>query len=570
MCGICGFARKEWSKERSRETIARMCDLLRHRGPDDQGIFVDEHFALGHTRLSIIDLSAAGHQPMSLKNAPYWITYNGEIYNFPELKKELQSRGMNFHTATDTEVILKAYEMFGDDCVTHLNGMFAFAIWDARQQKLLLARDRLGKKPLFYYHKDETFIFASEMKAILAVPGISNEIDYEALNLYLHHNYIPAPWTIFKHIRKLREAHLLTLQNGSLYEPVPSLREKPYWQLPAPEDIAYKNENDAADELDALLTEAVRCRMISDVPLGAFLSGGIDSSAIVAMMAKINSEPVKTFTIDFAEAEFSEREDAEVVAKHCKTDHHMLRVKTDAIDLLPKLVWHFDEPFGDSSAIPTYYVSKMAREHVTVILSGDGGDELFAGYNSYLKKDEHEKFLRLPKRLRKAVFGKVAHALPIQTPMRNFLLYVAEANKGDGADALGTYPYIKNDLITTDLREHFNGCNAFRLREQFLPQTGIQDKLSRLQYLDAKRYLPGDILVKVDRMSMANSLETRAPLLDYRLVEFAFRLPVELKINGTTTKYLLKKVLARYVPQEILNKRKHGFAVPIKNWFQTT
>ncbi|MFQ5633325.1 MAG: asparagine synthase (glutamine-hydrolyzing), partial [bacterium] len=540
-----------------------MTGLLSHRGPDDKSTFIDDHIALGHRRLSIIDLSPAGRQPMQSHDGPYWITYNGEIYNFPELKKELQSRGMKFRTATDTEVILKAYEAFGDDCVTHLNGMFAFAIWDAYNKKLLLARDRLGKKPLFYYHKDKTFIFASEMKAILTAPGVSKEIDYEALNLYLHYNYIPAPWTIFKHIRKVREASLLIFHDGAI-------EEKSYWELPEPGDRVYKNENEAADELDALLTEAVQCRMICDVPLGAFLSGGVDSSAIVAMMAKINKEPVKTFTIDFAEAAFSEREDAEIVANHCKTDHRVLRVKTDAIDLLPKLVWHFDEPFGDSSAIPTYYVSKMAREHVTVILSGDGGDELFAGYNSYLKKDEHEKFLHLPKRLRKAVFGKVANALPIQAPMRNFLYYVAEANKGDGAEALGTYPYIKNDLISGDLREHLNGSNTFRLEEQVLSQTGIQNKLSRLQYLDARLYLPGDILVKVDRMSMANSLETRAPLLDYRLVEFAFRLPLELRINGTTTKYLLKKVLGRYIPQEIINKRKHGFAVPIKNWFQTT
>lgn len=563
MCGICGFARNGLSREQSHNLITKMNRMLRHRGPDDEGVFVDDHIALGHCRLSIIDLNPAGRQPMQAQNLPVWITYNGEIYNFPELKHTLQARGHIFRTQTDTEVILQAYLAYGNDFIPHLNGMFAFAIWDARNQQLLLARDRMGKKPLFYYHKGNRFVFASEMKAILAAPGIDRELDFEAFHLYLHYNYIPAPWTIFKHIRKVREAHRLTVQEGKIVE-------QAYWHVPLPGEVEFKNEVEAADELEALLIEAVRCRLISDVPLGAFLSGGVDSSTIVALMAKITGERVKSFTIDFSEAAFSEREDAENVARHCRTAHKTLVVKADAIDVLPELVWHFDEPFGDSSAIPTYYVSKMAREHVTVILTGDGGDELFAGYNSYLNRDAYQPFLKIPRRLRKLALKPLAGALPIHAPMRNFLQYIAEAEPGDGAETLGTYPYIKDVLVSQELQHHLNGFNPKSLEENILSGLPPVDKLSRLQYLDMKLYLPGDILTKVDRMSMANSLETRAPLLDYRLVEFANRLPVNLKLNGNTTKYLLKKVLQRYVPDRFIERPKHGFAVPLREWFRTT
>jgi asparagine synthase (glutamine-hydrolysing) len=549
--------------ERAESFLKKMNCLLSHRGPDDEGIFIDADVALGHRRLSIIDLSPSGHQPMTTADDCLWIIFNGEIYNFLELRMELEKQGCRFRTYSDTEAILHAYKIFGEACVKYLNGMFAFAIWDKLRKKLLLARDRLGKKPLYYFHHENKFVFASEMKAILAMPEVPREIDMAALSFYLTNGYIPAPWSIFKHIRKIREAHYLVYENGCI-------AETPYWQLPEDEPDLHRSEDDYTEELEALLYDATRCRLISDVPLGAFLSGGIDSSAIVAMMAKANDQPVKTFTIDFAEKGFSEIEDAHRVANHCKTQHRVLEVKTDAIAVLPKLVWHFDEPFADSSAIPTYYVSQMAREHVTVILSGDGGDELFAGYVNYLKRDDYKHFLRLPSGFRKLTFGKIARALPIQAPMRNFMKYVAMASPDDGPGALGHYPYIKEDIVAAAMREELQKHDPTAPQREILAALKSKDRLTRLQFTDTRLYLPGDILVKVDRMSMANSLETRAPLLDYRLVEFAARLPVHLKMQNGITKYLLKKVLRRHLPPEIVAKRKHGFAVPINQWLQTT
>jgi asparagine synthase (glutamine-hydrolysing) len=551
----------ERSAEQAKPILEKMCRLLNYRGPDDEGLFIHDHVALGHRRLSIIDLSPAGHQPMATDDGRLRITFNGEIYNFPELRKELESRGCRFRTRTDTEVILKAYEVFGEDGVKYLNGMFAFALWDATRKKLLLARDRLGKKPLYYYHEGEKFVFASEMKAILAMPEVPRELDMAAMNFYLTNGYIPAPWSIFKHIRKLGEASCLVYQNGRI-------AEKPYWELPQPEPDRARTEEEYAQELEALLFDAVRCRLLSDVPLGAFLSGGIDSSAVVAMMAQANSQPTKTFTIDFAEKTFSEIDDARRVADHCRTQHQVLQVATDAINLLPKLVWHFDEPFADSSAIPTYYVSKMAREHVTVILSGDGGDELFAGYVNYLKKDEYANWLRLPASWRRMTFGRVADVLPIQAPMRNAVKYIATASSDDGPAALGLYPYIKDDVTAPSIRQELQKHDVAAPRRQILSKFKTTNKLTRLQLADTRLYLPGDILVKVDRMSMANSLETRAPLLDYRLVEFATRLPASLKMRNGVSKYLLRKVLRRYLPETTLAKKKQGFAVPLNQWLQ--
>ncbi|MCI0550146.1 MAG: asparagine synthase (glutamine-hydrolyzing), partial [Anaerolineae bacterium] len=423
--------------------------------------------------------------------------------------------------------------------------------------------DRMGKKPLFYFQQGSRFAFASEMKALLALQDASRDIDLAGLNLYLTEGYIPAPWTIFKQIRKINEASYLVFENGLI-------REHSYWTLPEPVENGTHQEKTYLDELEAILDDAVRCRLISDVPLGAFLSGGIDSSAVVAMMSRCSEPPAKTFTIDFAEQGFSERQDADLVAKHCKTQHEVMPVTTDAIGILPKLVWHFDEPFADSSAIPTYYVSQMARQRVTVILSGDGGDELFAGYNKYLKKDNYNLILRLPASLRKLIFKSAADALPIHAPMRNAMRYVAQASKQDGPDALGIYPYIKDDVLADDWRKSLSDFDATGPREQILAEITSMNKLARLQYLDTKLYLPADILVKVDRMSMANSLETRAPLLDYRLVEFAARLPVKFKLRDGTTKYLLRRLLRKYLPEQAMEKKKQGFAVPIRDWLATS
>lgn len=541
--------------------LTRMSELLVHRGPDGEGSYVDENIALGHRRLSIIDLES-GAQPMQDWKKRYTITFNGEIYNFLQLREKFIKEGFRFQTRSDTEVILAAYEKYGERCVEYFQGMFAFALWDKAEKKLFLARDRAGKKPLYYFHNKDRFVFASEIKAILAMGDIPRQIDMEALNYYLTYGYIPAPMTIYKHVRKLREASILVYEDQSI-------DEKTYWKLPDPGNSTGQSEEDYLTHLDSILADAVSSRMISDVPLGAFLSGGIDSSVIVSTMAKSGESAINTFTIDFAEKAFSELKEAKKVAAHCHTQHQVLEVKTDAVNVLPKLAWHFDEPFADSSAIPTYYVSKMAREHVTVILSGDGGDELFAGYNSYQKRDEHRALLRLPALMRRVMFGGIAGVLPMQAPMRNLLKYAAFASPEDGPDAFGLYPYIKDDVLTAGFRKIVRQFNAVDMRRNIRAKYQAADKLTRLQMIDLQLYLPGDILVKVDRMSMANSLETRAPLLDYRLMEFAMRLPVSMKMRDGVSKYLLKKLLRKSVPSEILSKSKRGFAVPVNKWFQT-
>ncbi len=560
MCGIYGSTSNGLEKQQSLDRLDTMSRLLYHRGPDGDGTFVDDHMALGHRRLSIIDLST-GNQPMQDWQERFVVSFNGEIYNFQELRPSLQKAGFQFQTRSDTEVILAAWSVYGEHCVDHFQGMFAFAIWDKRERKLFLARDRVGKKPLYYYHDQDTFVFASELKAVLAFPGIPRELDLEALNYYLTYGYIPAPLTIFQNIRKLGEASVGIFQNNSFVE-------RSYWSLPEPLSSRI-SEGEAITELESLLSNAVQSRLISDVPLGAFLSGGIDSSAIVAMMAA-SSEQVNTFTIDFDEKTFSELDDARAVASHCGVNHNVLQVSTQAINDLPKIAWHFDEPFADSSAIPTYYVSKMAREHVTVILSGDGGDELFAGYNSYQNRNEHAYFMSLPMALRRHVIGSLSKMLPMQAPMRNLLKYAAYASPEDGPGSMGLYPYIKDDLISRDIQFEFGKSDPIQAKRELWSNYDKLDKLTRMQLTDTKMYLPGDILVKVDRMSMANSLETRAPLLDYRMVEFAVGLPVHLKMKENESKYILKQMLKKYVPPQILHKAKQGFAVPVGSWFRTS
>ena len=561
MCGIFGFTRIGQRDDDVNALLKRMSALLYHRGPDGEGSYFDDEMALGHRRLSIIDLET-GAQPMKDWQKRYVVTFNGEIYNFLQLRETFIKEGFRFRTRSDTEVILTAYEKYGERCVDYFQGMFAFALWDKLEKKLFLARDRVGKKPLYYFHDNARFVFASEIKAILAMKGIPREVDVEALNYYLTYGYIPAPMTIFKHIRKIRQASVLSYHDKNVVE-------KAYWKLPDPGNTVDQSEKEYLTQLDSILADAVSSRMISDVPLGAFLSGGIDSSAIVSTMAKSGRSSINTFTIDFAEKTFSEVDDAKKIAAHCRTQHQVLKVRTDAVNVLPKLAWHFDEPFADSSAIPTYYVSKMAREHVTVILSGDGGDELFAGYNSYQKRDEHLALLRLPAMMRRIVFGGIAGVLPMQALMRNLLKYAAFASSKDGPDAFGLYPYIKNDVLTRNFRKTLRGFDDSEIRRNLNSRYRAAEKLTRLQMIDLQLYLPDDILVKVDRMSMANSLETRAPLLDYRLIEFAMRLPLRMKMRDGVSKYLLKKLLQKSVPEAILKKSKQGFAVPVNKWFRT-
>ena len=561
MCGIAGAVETADPSRLNEPVLHRMASLIAHRGPDNQGVWLAPPVGLAHRRLSIIDLSAAGNQPMSLEGTGLTMVFNGEIYNFPELRAELEGHGVVFHSRSDTEVLLRAYEAWGVDCLDHINGMFAFAIWDASRRRLFAARDRLGKKPLFYHARPGRFVFASEMKSILGYGGIDRDIDPHALDEFLTTGCVAAPRTILRTIRKLPPAHYLILEGDNL-----SIR--PYWDVAFRVTDPERTEDQRLERLEHLFREAVRRRMISDVPLGAFLSGGIDSSAVVGMMAQLSDRPVKTYTIGFEEKGYSEIEDARVIASHFGTDHHEFQVRPAAIGILPDLVWHFDEPFGDSSAIPTYYVSKIAAEHVKVALAGDGGDELFAGYTRYQESLRVPPYHLIPAPVRRRVLAPLAERMPLAAPGRNRLYAAAHHAPLTPGYRLGLYPYIKEQLLSpawrtqTALREP-NGDPS--LDE---PRLRSMDLLSRLQYLDTKVYLPEDILTKVDRMSMAHSLEVRAPLLDYTLIEYVASIPPALKLRDSVSKYLFRKMAARFLPASVFAKPKQGFGVPTGAWFQ--
>ena len=557
MCGICGYIVASGAAESKRDVLESMCGLIKHRGPDGSGLLFRGQAGLGHRRLSIIDLEG-GAQPMATSDGALSVVFNGEIYNFPELRKELEGKGHVFRTNSDTEVLLHGYRAFGTDLLGRLNGMFAFALWDEPRKRLFAARDRLGKKP-FYYHVSRTgFLFASEMKSLLAEPEVPRIIDPRALDAYFSFGYIPAPQTIFKDVRKLRPGHFLLWDGGE-----PKISQ--YWDVSYGPNPDCKTEEDYVDRLEELLGAAVKRRLISDVPLGAFLSGGIDSSTIVGLMAKVSGDPVRTFTIGFEDEAYSEAEDARLVADTFGTRHQLQTVRPDALSILPSLVWHFDEPFADSSAVPTYYVSQAARREVTVILSGDGGDELFAGYNAYGKADRYAAFKALPAPLRRVGAG-VGGMLPWNAPGRNLLLRLGSLEAHERGDVPELFPPIKEALYSPEWRRAAAGSDpaAFLRYWSGAPAGGV----SRLQYLDTKVYLPEDILTKVDRMSMANSLETRAPLLDYTVVEFAASIPPDMQARDGRGKYILRKLAARLLPPRILAKKKQGFAIPRAEWFR--
>jgi asparagine synthase (glutamine-hydrolysing) len=560
MCGICGYIDYQNPIEDRRNLIYKMCDLMAHRGPDAHGYYFKDNVALGHRRLSIIDL-LTGAQPMSNANKTVWIVYNGEIYNFPEIKRDLIQKGYSFRTRSDTEVLINGYQAYGIDLLGHLNGMFSFAIWDEKEKRLFAARDRLGKKPLYYYHDDKCFIFSSELKSLIINPEISRDINIEAADKYFSYGYIPAPLTIFKNIYKLRAAHYLLWKEKDI-------QTDKYWDVEYQPDDVTKSEDEYLEELMELLKLSIHRRLMSDVPLGAFLSGGIDSSTVVGLMSQVSSERVKTFTIGFSEHQYSEVDDAKSVADKFDTQHHEYTVSPNAIEVIPKIIWYFDEPFADSSAIPTYYVSQIARKHVTVILSGDGGDELFAGYKRYMEKNQYEIYKYIPRIIREYVVGSIARSLPISAKGRNFLLELSLLEKKQNFEIIELYPYIKADLFSNDLIDQLGKVDTPGSLIEYwggFPQSCL---LSKMQYFDTKIYLPDDILVKVDRMSMAHSLETRAPLLDYHLVEFAARIPAELQMKDGKGKYLLRKLAEKLLPQQVLTKRKQGFAIPAKEWFQ--
>jgi asparagine synthase (glutamine-hydrolysing) len=566
MCGICGVWYFDPHHHPDSARLTAMRDSMFHRGPDEGGEQVIGSCGFGFRRLSIIDLGGS-HQPMPNEDSQVWIVFNGEIYNFQDLRARLAGKH-TFRTVGDTETILHAYEEYGPHCVDYLRGMFAFAIYDQRADRLFAAVDRFGKKPLYYALDGEKFIFGSEMKAILAYGGLPREIDMEALDEYLTYGYITAPKSIFKAVRKLPPGHTLTLQRGG------AAYVQPYWtpRMATPDEYDRRPLAAQAEELRALLVEATRLRMIADVPLGAFLSGGVDSSSVVGLMSHISARPVKTFSIGFDEAEFDETHYAQMVADHCKTDHTREVVRPDVVAVLPKLIHQYDEPFADSSMIPTYYVSWAARQHVTVALSGDGGDEVFAGYFQHRYTTRHNAVQRLiPAGLRPTA-AAVARAVPSYAgPLRKVANYVKQVDRPAyhwGMQYSFFDPAQRGQLYTAGAAAALNGYAGEREKIRLYEQVKRLEGVSQVQYSDVCHYLPGDILVKVDRASMLASLEVRSPLLDHVVFEFMAKVPPEHKISLSDTKIILKKAVGNLIPDAIHTRNKMGFSIPQAEWLR--
>ncbi|MBI4843145.1 MAG: asparagine synthase (glutamine-hydrolyzing) [Nitrospirae bacterium] len=570
MCGILGAFN---NKGLDGNLLVRMRDRMAHRGPDDSGIWIspDRRVGLAHRRLSIIDLSEAGRQPMPDDEGRIYLTFNGEIYNFKEIRRELEAKGYIFRSETDSEVIINAYKEWGTECIRRFNGMFAFGIYDGPKKSFFLARDRAGKKPLYYVFdkSGSCFSFASEIKALLADTDISSEIDPKALNFFFACGYIPGELSAYKEIRKLPPAHAMWFSIETAEEKIWS-----YWDIPGFAGQS-ASEDDILNELETLLEDSVRLRMISDVPLGAFLSGGVDSSLIVAMMSRVSDRRVKTFSIGFEEHGYDELRYSKIVARHFGTEHHELIVKPDAFSVLPELVRQFDEPFADPSMIPTYYVSKATRDYVTVALSGDGGDELFAGYRHYLAALLHYRASGfLPSFLKRSAAG-IAGMFPEKgrALLRRQLAMLRLSPHEAFAERCGDAYFKLNDRARLFSRE-LAGSLKDEMPEPELMIISLLDNrrgdfVDRMTYTDMKSYLPDDILAKVDRTSMLVSLEVRAPLLDYRIADFAFgRIKSGLKVKGFETKYLLRRLAKKILPPELDIKRKQGFALPASDWFR--
>jgi len=569
LCGICGKVYHSLNEKVDKVLIQKMSSVLAHRGPDDEGVYLKDNVGLAHKRLSIIDLTPAGHQPMSNEDGSIWIVFNGEIYNFLDLREKLQKKGHTFTSHTDTETIIHLYEDKGIECVDDLRGMFAFAIWDENRHRLFLARDRAGKKPLVYTHNKEGLLFASEIKSLLIDPLVKKDVDYTALHHYLTYQYVPSPLTSFLGIKRLPPAHILIYERGDLMI-------KRYWKLSYQNKLQLPSVKDYGERFLEKFQEAVRIRLRSDVPLGAFLSGGIDSSLVVAMMSKLMDKPVKTFSIGFEEEDYSELTFARIIAKKYKTDHHEFIVKPNAVEILPKLIWHYNEPFADSSAIPTYYVSKITRDYVTVALNGDGGDESFAGYERYLADKLADYYRLVPRFLREKIIRKVIDYLPYNTNRRSFLRRIKRFVRGISEAPERRYVRwicffdneMKDNLYTPSFKEFIKDTDSVDLTVQWYKQADGKTYIDQTLFVDVMSYLPDDLLVKVDIASMANSLEARSPFLDHNLMEFAASLPSDLKLRGIETKYLLKHILSEILPKEILQRRKMGFGVPLDIWFR--
>lgn len=571
MCGIVGLFDLRGTRPVDRDLLAAMNDVLHHRGPDDAGLHIAPGIGLGHRRLSIIDLSPLGHQPLFNEDGAVAVVFNGEIYNYLELFETLKARGHRFRSRCDTEVIVHAWEEWGEACVDHFQGMFAFAIWDETAQTLFLARDRFGEKPLYYATlADGQFAFASELKGLLRHPGLRRELDPCAVEEYFAYGYVPDPRTIYRGAAKLPAAHTLTLRRGRA---MPAPRQ--YWDV-AFHAGARRSLPALAEELAGRLRQAVGLRMMADVPLGAFLSGGVDSSAVVSMMAQTSAAPVNTCSIAFAEPGFDETQHAGAVAARYRTNHFSRRVAADDFELIDRLATFYDEPFADSSALPTYLVCALARERVTVALSGDGGDEVFAGYRRY-RWHQNAQRLRalLPGFLRGPVFGALGRAYPALA--RGPRLLRAKATLESLArdpveayfDTVCAIPEaVRRPLFSPEHRRSVGDYRAIDLLRSHIGRAQTDDPLSQIQYADMRTYLPGDILTKVDRASMARSLEVRVPLLDHDLVQWAAGLPAACKLNHGEGKVLLKKAMEPYLPHDILYRPKMGFAVPLAAWFR--
>jgi len=567
MCGIAGFISKEKNlpTEERAARLDRMCKIITHRGPDEQGTIVRDRAALGMRRLSIIDLKT-GQQPIFDCSGNLAIVFNGEIYNYQTLKKDLEARGHRFKTNSDTETIVHAYEEFGPDCVKYLRGMFAFAIYDFSAETLFIARDRVGKKPLFYSLMPEgDLVFGSELKVLIEHGEIARNLDLSALDAYLTFGYVSEEFCIFKNVHKLAPGAFLLFKNGTV-------TTENYWDFDYSARSEVKTEAEYIEILREKIREAVKIRLISEVPLGAFLSGGVDSSAVVRMMSEVSAAPVKTFSIGFNEDTFNELKFARLAAKHFNTEHHEFIVTPDLVETVDELVWHFDEPFADSSALPTYMVSKMARDFVTVVLSGDGGDELFAGYTRYAIDKRRSGLEKLPRVLRRNLLKPLSAALPHFAKGKNFLYNTSLDAVERYIDSVSHFGKLKKqELYAGVLRENLNGGagRAEAVYKQLAGRVSSANPTDKLLYLDSKTYLPGDILTKVDRMTMATSLEARVPLLDHELIEFVQTIPAELKLKGLETKYIFKKALEGLVPREILYREKQGFGVPVGDWINS-
>jgi asparagine synthase (glutamine-hydrolysing) len=573
MCGICGQVNFSGAPVRE-TTLKAMIASIRHRGPDSQKVTLRGSVGLGHVRLSIIDLSEAGNQPMISADRRKWIVYNGEIYNFAELRREMQADGENFYSSSDTEVLLRLYERQGAGCLQQLHGMFAFAIWDDAEQTLFLARDRIGIKPLYYYHDNGLFVFGSEIKALLQSPEVPKNINPEALITYFTFGHSCAPHTMFKGIQKLLPGHFLVCTAAGI-------RTVKYWDLDQVVPQRQVNYRDAAAQVCNLLTRAVTSHMVADVPVGAFLSGGIDSSAIVAFMSQVSSQPVKTFSVGFdIGGHYNELNDARIIARRFGTEHYETVVADlDVESLINRLVYHYDEPFADAANLPTFIISEFARQHVKVVLCGEGGDEIFGGYRRYLAELAAPSFLRIPAIIRNSIILRLARRIP--------------KVRGNGAfefsrrlsKALYTMSISEPDLryghwlafLTKDLRAELLDCalqstlasfDGFDIYRECYKRYPEWERLNRVLYMDLKTWLPDTYLEKIDKATMAVSLESRVPFLDHRLVEYVFSLPARLKVHGRTTKYILKKALRGVLPECTLYKPKHGFSVPLNEWFR--